>query len=204
MSKLLLINTPQYDYVYGTFGKGEENYNQEQAQIVISNIYDKVLCDYVFMRDVEVIGVVVDFFPISNRVFLDEEQKPHCLSFSQGSSIVEKIADNLHFQQTCALKKLPKNDTQTYERSVLDNFDSAKFIIDLLDPKNPIEIDSVYICGISYDNSVYETIRLLNEFYPSRNIHIISDLIWSNKPNELHQITELAQINDIQQHNFCN
>lgn len=205
MSKFLLINTPQQDYVFGDFGVNQDNYNKEQAQTIIHNIHNRLLNDFVFMNDVSVCGVVVDFFPISNKVFLDKEQEPHCLSFSVGAGIVQTIADNLHFKQDCALKKLPKNDAQRYERSVLDNFDSAKFIIDLLNPtNNSMDIDSVYICGLSYDNSILQTIKLLNEFYLSRQIHIINDLIWCSNSNEMQQIIDFANTKGIQQHNFCN
>lgn len=192
MNRLLLINTPQNDYAKAL-----------SARATLDQIRKRCLEDKEFMSSVYVIGVIVDFYPIINE-HIDENQS-RCFSFTHGAGIVEDISDNIHFSQTCSIKKLPKNDGEKYERTVFNSPDSGMFLINLLNPMRSSDdtiIDEVYLCGLSIDGSLMETVRQLSEFYPSNNIHLISDLIWTENQSEVFEIGAFAEANNIPSHQF--
>lgn len=195
MNNLLIINTPQIDYV-----------NQSgESQRVYQDILTHLLYDTEFMKSVAVIGVVLDFFPITNEHYenVPAGEPMKCLSFTQGSAILPKIADNIHYMQECAIKKLPKNDGEKYERSVFVNRDSATFLLELLGSNSELPIDDVYLCGFSHDDSIFETVKLMSEFMAPSKLHIIDDLIYSDNPNEKNEIDLFCLDNGFQLNSFA-
>lgn len=199
MSNLLIINTPQVDYLYD-----EDGSIVPEAQRVYGDIVNHLLHDTSFMSKVDIVCIPLDFFPITNEHYNDIPDGGHmrCLSFTQGASILPDIADNIHYMQECAIKKLPKNDGERYERSVLNNPDSGTFVIEVLGPHSAFHIDEVYLCGFSHDNSIFETLKLFSEFMQTNTLHIIDDLIYCDDKNEKNAIDIYCLDNNINQNNF--
>lgn len=195
-NSMLIINTPQVDYILNDKSGVWVN-GALQAE---RNILDQIFV-MGYMNAMQFVGITVDFFSSMAKLFKENggTDPVHCLSFSEGAGIEDNLLKILSFSLKCPIKKLPKNDEKSNEKSVFQNEDSGKFILQTLDPNNKeISVSDIYICGISYDGSILATLNDLLQILQPGNIHIFKDCIACSSQIETNEIMSLCSSKQIE------
>lgn len=162
MNRILIIINPQNDFIFG-------NLKVPNASNIIKNIYN-ILIKEKYSR----ILVIMDWHPFNHCSFdiNGGVWPPHCIQYTTGaaidlsiSNLLSKLGESIKIS---ILEKGCNSDKEEY----------GTFKDEKIANKYLSKDDSIYICGIAGDYSVYETIKnLLNLGY--KNITVIKDCVAS-------------------------
>lgn len=180
-NRMLIIVDPQIDFTTGSLAtaKGPEAM-ERLAQAIDNGVLDK----YTWVI------ITQDAHPSNHCSFIEQGGvfPPHCVQGTEGMNVypvLQKALEDSNFGNYHYMTKGDLADREEF--SVFQNAQSGEKLTTTIKEEGFAGID---ICGIATDYCVYETTKDLMEFYPAKQIRIVTNCLAAVDDND----TKLADL----------
>ena len=180
-NRMLIIVDPQIDFTTGSLAtaKGPEAM-ERLAQAIDNGVLDK----YTWVI------ITQDAHPSNHCSFIEQGGvfPPHCVQGTEGMNVypvLQKALEDSNFGNYHYMTKGDLADREEF--SVFQNAQSGEKLKTTIKEESFVGID---ICGIATDYCVYETTKDLMEFYPAKQIRIVTNCLAAVDDND----TKLADL----------
>ena len=180
-NRMLIIVDPQIDFTTGSLAtaKGPEAM-ERLAQAIDNGVLDK----YTWVI------ITQDAHPSNHCSFIEQGGvfPPHCGQGTEGMNVypvLQKALEDSNFGNYHYMTKGDLADREEF--SVFQNAQSGEKLTTTIKEEGFAGID---ICGIATDYCVYETTKDLMEFYPAKQIRIVTNCLAAVDDND----TKLADL----------
>jgi nicotinamidase/pyrazinamidase len=192
-NNLLIIVDPQIDFTTGSLATK----NGPAAMDYLAKALDQGA-----WKNYSWIIVTQDAHPKNHCSFVEQGGvfPPHCVQGTDGMNVypvLQEVLDNL-MQNNCNLNihYMQKGDlAEKEEFSIFQNEHSGEKLRRTIEEFEHFE--GIDICGIATDYCVYETTKDLMEFYPAKQIRIVTNCLAAVDDNDT-KLADLMKENGIQ------
>ena len=189
-NRLLIIVDPQVDFTTGSLATAK---GPEAMDRLAKTLNDGVWKKYNW------IIVTQDAHPENHCSFVDNGGKfpPHCVQGTEGMNVYPALQEALtnisaNFPDIHYMQKGDLFDKEEF--SVFQNARSGEKLHCIINEKN---FECIDICGIATDYCVYETTKDLMEFYPAKQIRIVTNCLAAVDDNDT-KLADLMKENGIE------
>ena len=187
-NRMLIIVDPQIDFTTGSLAtaKGPEAM-ERLAQAIDNGVLDK----YTWVI------ITQDAHPANHCSFIEQGGvfPPHCVQGTEGMNVypvLQKALEDSNFGNYHYMTKGDLADREEF--SVFQNAQSGEKLTTTIKEEGFVGID---ICGIATDYCVYETTKDLMEFYPAKQIRIVTNCLAAVDDNDT-KLADLMKENGIE------
>ena len=189
-NRLLIIVDPQVDFTTGSLATAK---GPEAMDYLAKALNDGAWKKYGW------IVVTQDFHPANHCSFVEQGGvfPPHCVQGTEGMEVYPALQTvlndimpnipNIHYMQK---GNLPDKE----EFSIFQNEQCGEKLTKTI---NEIGFEGIDICGIATDYCVYETTKDLIAFYPTKQVHIVTNCLAAVDDNDT-KLADLMKENGIQ------
>ena len=183
---LLLIVDPQVDFTTGSLATKK---GPEAMEYLAKRLADDVWKNYSW------IIVTQDAHPENHCSFKKQGGvfPPHCVQGTEGMKVYPALQEVLNqlmqYNKVTNIHYMEKGDLADKEEfSIFQNEHSGEKLRVTI--KEFEQFDRVDVCGIATDYCVYETVKDLMEFYPAKQIRVVTNCLAAVDDND----TKLADL----------
>ena len=157
------------------------------AQAIDNGVLDKYSC----------VIVTQDAHPANHCSFVENGGvfPPHCVQGTEGMNVYPTLKKALDQSTNGNTHYMTKGDLADREEfSIFQNAQSGEKLTTTIKEEG---FDGIDICGIATDYCVYETTKDLMEFYPAKQIRIVTNCLAAVDDNDT-KLADLMKENGIQ------
>jgi len=190
-NNLLIIVDPQIDFISGSLATK----NGENAMDYLAKSLDDVA-----WKNYSWIIVTQDAHPKNHCSFVEQGGlfPPHCVQDTEGMEVfpkLQQVLENLMTNRNVQIHYMQKGDlAEKEEFSIFQNEHSGEKLRSTIEYE---QFEGIDICGIATDYCVYETTKDLMEFYPAKQIRIVTNCLAAVDDNDT-KLADLMKENGIQ------
>ena len=189
-NNLLIIVDPQIDFTTGSLATK----NGPAAMDYLAKALEQGA-----WKNYSWIIVTQDAHPANHCSFVEQGGvfPPHCVQGTEGMNVYPALQEVLNsiFQNNPEIHYMQKGDLAGKEEFSI--FQNEKSSIKLTETIEDMGFEGIDICGIATDYCVYETTKDLMEFYPAKQIRIVTNCLAAVDDNDT-KLADLMKENGIQ------
>ena len=187
-NRMLIIVDPQIDFTTGSLATAK---GPEAMECLAQAIDNGVLDKYTWVI------ITQDAHPANHCSFIEQGGvfPPHCVQGTEGMNVypvLQKALEDSNFGNYHYMTKGDLADREEF--SVFQNAQSGEKLTTTIKEEGFVGID---ICGIATDYCVYETTKDLMEFYPAKQIRIVTNCLAAVDDNDT-KLADLMKENGIE------
>ena len=189
-NNLLIIVDPQIDFTTGSLATK----NGPAAMDYLAKALEQGA-----WKNYSWIIVTQDAHPANHCSFVEQGGvfPPHCVQGTEGMNVYPALQEVLNsiFQNNPEIHYMQKGDLAGKEEFSI--FQNEKSSIKLTETIEDMGFEGIDICGIATDYCVYETTKDLMEFYPAKQIRIVTNCLAAVDDNDT-KLADLMKENGIE------